>query len=231
MRKNVKIEIRSVQYELCEELLYQFFPTEDDEDGDVDDGIDGVNGTGLTTGITFGGAENDGKLTEFIKNLTDGGDPYDEASNTLELITEGYLDDDGERVTIGYNESEATGMDGSVTEISYAKNDPGLISMLRDGTVKTVMMFESGKRHICVYETPYMPFEICIITAEAVNAIPEKGEIYLDYVVEIKGAAAERTKFCLSVEPLEEDTAPREYDDDDDEIAGETDGDGDGDNK
>lgn len=209
-KTNIRIKIKSVQFDLSEELLYQFFPSEEDEDEEDDYAYD--DGADDAGEATFGSDENDKKLTEFLRSLTD--DDYDyEAANTLELVTDGYLIDDGKRVTIGYNESEATGLDGSVTEISFAKDDPGLISMLRDGTVKTVLTFESGKRHICVYETPYMPFELCVITSEAVNEIAEKGQIYLDYLIEIKGAEAERTKFYLSIEPMGEETVLNEYDD------------------
>ena len=48
-------------------------------------------------------------------------------------------------------------------------------------------------------KTEYMPFEICVNTKEVKNTLLEDGKIYLDYVVEIRGAQAERTLFTIEI--------------------------------
>ena len=123
---------------------------------------------------------------------------YDE-EDAIELNTEGVMNLDGERVELVYEESEITGMEGSRTSVVFDKDNAGLVSMLRDGTVSTALVFERGKRHHCVYNTPIMPFEICVRTLKVENNILESGRLALDYVIEIRGAKAERTKFELEI--------------------------------
>lgn len=107
--------------------------------------------------------------------------------------------DDGERISISYDESEATGMEGSVTTVTFLKSDPSIVSMIREGAVSTTLVFENGKRHHCIYRTPIMPFEICIRTLKVENSLLGVGLLSLDYIVELRGAKAERTKFSMQI--------------------------------
>ena len=100
---------------------------------------------------------------------------------------------------IVYEESELTGMEGSTTQVSFERSCPELITMMRHGTINTILVFEKGKRHICTYQTQYMPFEICVNTKDVQNNLLESGKIDLDYIVEIRGAQAERTRFCIEI--------------------------------
>jgi uncharacterized beta-barrel protein YwiB (DUF1934 family) len=135
--------------------------------------------------------------------LPAGGTPVAEAEpEHLELIMEGRYHDDGHRVTISYKESELTGMEGTTTSIIYQKSEPHVISMVRSGTVRTALVFEEHKRHICVYETPIMPFEVSVQTKKVVNGIEKDGNLRLEYTVELRGANAERTRFSMQLMPV-----------------------------
>lgn len=117
----------------------------------------------------------------------------------MEIKTLGKLKMDGGRTEVSYEESEATGMEGSVTAISFDMTNAGIVTMIRTGMVSTALVFEKGKRHHCVYNTPYMPFELCVKTFEVKNSIAEDGILELDYIIEIRGAKAERTKFSMRI--------------------------------
>ena len=119
----------------------------------------------------------------------------------LEMTTEAIYHDDGHRVCISYKESELSGMAGSKTSVSYHKNEPQMLYMMRDGTVKTAMVFEAGERHTSVYQTPVMPFEVCIFTRTVDNHIEQEGTLRMDYAVELRGAQTERTKFLMRILP------------------------------
>lgn len=125
----------------------------------------------------------------------------EEKPEHLEMTVEGRYHDDGDRVSISYHESELTGMAGSTTTVSFRKNEQGLISMLRHGTVKTALVFEAKRRHVCVYETPVMPFEVCVYTRSVTNALEREGRLTMDYTVELRGAQAEKTRFSLTLLP------------------------------
>ncbi len=117
----------------------------------------------------------------------------------IEISTEGIMCLKDGMVELKYEETELTGMEGSTTSVSFSENEPGLISMFREGSVSTALVFEEGKRHHCIYETPLMPFEICVRTFTVDNRILSDGILKLDYIIEIRGAKAERNKFELRV--------------------------------
>ena len=125
--------------------------------------------------------------------------PGEENGETLEMITEGVVRVRGGRVEIVYDEGELSGMEGSTTVVSYAKDDPKTVSMIRSGAVSTALVFERGVRHLCTYETPYMPFQIGVLALHVDNRLESAGEMMLDYLIEIRGAQAERCKMTLKV--------------------------------
>lgn len=123
----------------------------------------------------------------------------EEVEGPIEMFSEGELYITDDRVIIAYDESELTGMEGSHTQVRFERNAPELVTMMRSGSVNTILVFEEGKRHICTYQTPYMPFEICVFTKQVKNGLLENGVIELDYIVEIRGAQAERTQFKIEI--------------------------------
>ena len=126
----------------------------------------------------------------------------DEGESTIELNSEGVLCIDDKRASILYDESELTGMEGSTTEVGFDLDNAGLVTMMRHGSVSTVLVFEKGKRHICAYKTEYMPFEICVNTKDVQNTLLQDGKIFLDYIIEIRGAQAERTLFTIEISEI-----------------------------
>lgn len=118
---------------------------------------------------------------------------------TVEINTVGVLRETDGRIEVSYEETEVTGMDGSTTAVSFLREQSGIVTMLREGAVSTALVFEEGKRHHCVYNTPFMPFQICVHTLKVDNGIMENKILELDYVVEIRGAQAERTKFRMEL--------------------------------
>lgn len=125
--------------------------------------------------------------------------PGEEDGETLEMVTEGLVRVRGGRVEIVYDEGELSGMEGSTTVVSYAKDDPKTVSMIRSGAVSTALVFERGVRHLCTYETPYMPFQIGVLALCVDNRLESEGVIALDYLIEIRGAQAERCKMTMKV--------------------------------
>ncbi len=135
-------------------------------------------------------------------------DPSECDSEAIELSTEGLLTFDERRVELSYEESDLTGMEGSRTSVSFEPTQSGLVTMTRDGSVSTTLVFEQGRRHHCVYNTPIMPFEICVRTLKVENNVLSNGTLKLDYIIEIRGAQAERTKFELQI--VDNREVPRE---------------------
>ena len=124
------------------------------------------------------------------------GDPEPERT---QIKTLGNFAVNGNVVEVSFDETALTGMEGSRTTVSFDKRTPEIVSMLRTGSVSTALVFEKGKRHHCVYNTPYMTFEVCVHTLDIQNDILDSGTVNIDYIVERRGARAERTKFSMRV--------------------------------
>ena len=123
----------------------------------------------------------------------------DTEPEVIEINTLGMMEEEEGRVEISYEETQATGMEGSSTAVSYLPDEPGVVSMIREGVVSTALVFETGKRHHCVYQTPFMPFEVCVYTKKVENRLADEGYLELDYMIEIRGARAERTQFRMEL--------------------------------
>lgn len=127
------------------------------------------------------------------------GEPETE-SEKVEIDSEGVLRLSDERVEIEYFETELTGMAGACTSISFDRENPGLITMLRTGSVETVLVFEAGQRNACAYNTDVMAFEITVRTWDVRNDMTDDGgEIELDYSLEFRGASTEHTQIKIDV--------------------------------
>jgi uncharacterized beta-barrel protein YwiB (DUF1934 family) len=132
---------------------------------------------------------------ELLKSVTG------EMPEPTEMLMEGKLLTSTYRVELIYAESELTGMQGSMTAIGFDRANPGLVSMMRTGPVRTAMTFEEGRRHICLYNTPYSEFEVCVRTIKVNNRLLEENRLELDYLIEIHGAQAEHCKMTVTVRP------------------------------
>ncbi len=122
-----------------------------------------------------------------------------EMPEPTEFLMEGELATNRTRVELLYEEGELSGMQGSVTAIGFDRDNPSLVSMMRTGPVRTALTFEEGKRHFCLYNTPYSDFEVCVHTVHVENALFTKGYLLLDYIIEIHGAQAEHCVMSISI--------------------------------
>ena len=159
----------------------------------------------LTSRLELGGSlfDDEDENEESEEGGIDFGALLGEMPEPTEMLMEGRLVTNSTRVELMYEESELTGMEGSVTSIGFDRNNPSLVSMMRTGAVRTALTFEEGKRHFCVYNTPYSDFEVCVRAICVENELLTSGKIKLDYVVEIHGAQAEHCKMTIDVRQRE----------------------------
>lgn len=131
-----------------------------------------------------------------------------DAIEKIDLITEGILtvtpdagftEEPSYTVSVSYDETELTGMAGARSTVTYRTSDRGLVTMLRTGMVSTAMTFKAHHRAICTYDTPYMPFSIGIHALTVDNRLDTDGELKLDYIIEIRGARAERCEMAMKI--------------------------------
>lgn len=137
--------------------------------------------------------------TDSAPEASENGDGMEE----LELYTEGLLvyspDGEAAQISLAYDESELTGMDGAHSVLTYHTTEPDLLHLIRSGSVTTALTFKPHHRALCVYETPYMPFQVGIHCLTVDNRLIDEGRLLLDYIIEIRGAQAERCRMELEL--------------------------------
>ena len=118
-------------------------------------------------------------------------------SDTIELVTEGRLTRDEGGYTLSYQESELTGLEGTLTTFQV---EPDRVTLLRVGEFNSQMVFQEGRRHLAMYNTPYGSMTIGVNTRHLHADLTERGgDIEIDYAIEIDHTVAGRNVFQINV--------------------------------
>lgn len=122
----------------------------------------------------------------------EGNDP-----DTVELVTAGRLMKDKAGYTLSYQESEITGLEGTLTTFQV---EPDCITLMRMGEFNSQMVFQPGRRHFSMYNTPYGALSIGINTKKMRADLDESGgQIEINYAIEIDHAVAGENAFHIDV--------------------------------
>ena len=116
----------------------------------------------------------------------------------MELVTAGTLKRDGAGgYTVSYQETELTGLEGTTTRL-YIRD--GQVTLLREGSINSQMVFEEGRRHLSMYETPYGALSIGVNTRRMRSTLGEAGgDLEIDYAIEIDNLIAGQNLFRMNV--------------------------------
>ena len=120
--------------------------------------------------------------------------------DSIELVTRGNLGRQDGILTLSYEESELTGLEGTLTTIQV---EPERVTMLRTGQVNTQMVFQEGRRHLAMYNTPYGAMTVGVNTRHLYAELGEDGgEIEIDYNIEIDHTVTGRNVFRINVKKV-----------------------------
>lgn len=121
-----------------------------------------------------------------------------EEPEQYELVTEGDFERVDGEIRFGYFESELTGLDGVRTDFVITEN--GTILLERSGNVSSHMVFEEGKKHYTMYETPYGAISMGVSALEAAVR-EEDGEINvaIRYIIDVDSSEISRNSFEINV--------------------------------
>ena len=120
-------------------------------------------------------------------------------SDSVELVTDGKYDYSPTGETkLYYSESELTGLEGTTT--SFTVNPMGGIVMSREGKTNTCMVFEQGKKHYFLYDTPFGSATMGVDTSRIRSALNEHGgDMEIDYTVDFEHAVIGRNNFKINI--------------------------------
>lgn len=115
-----------------------------------------------------------------------------------ELVTEGALKRDGDgSITLRYQETELTGLEGTETTFHIV---PGCVTLLRQGQLNSEMVFEQGRRHLSMYATPYGTIAIGVNTHKMDLELDENGgQVEIHYSLEVDHAVVSENLFQIGV--------------------------------
>ena len=122
----------------------------------------------------------------------DGIDP-----DETELMTEGTMALTEDGMVLSYEESELTGMEGTTT--TFEVKGPR-VTLTRSGAVNSQMVFEEGRQHTSLYETPFGELSVDIQTSELKHNLSERGGLMeIKYSIAVEHTVTGRNCFKIRV--------------------------------
>jgi len=115
----------------------------------------------------------------------------------IELVSAGTLEQTENGFTISYQESELTGLEGTTTVLQVTE---GQVTLLRQGEVNSVMVFEEGRQHVSVYDTPAGSLAVSVNTRRLRTELSNQGgDIEVQYTIDIDSAMSGLNLFHIHV--------------------------------
>lgn len=126
----------------------------------------------------------------------------DGPADSMELVTQGVLQKKDGLIILSYQESEVTGLEGTMTTFQV---EPERVTLMRMGEYNSQMVFEEGRRHLSMYNTPYGALSVGVNTRHLLSELDEHGgSIEIDYTLELEHAAIGRNVFLIRVKEAPE---------------------------
>ncbi len=122
--------------------------------------------------------------------------------DTVELVTEGWLEFRDGGWDISYEESELTGMKGVTTQFRV---EPEQVILTRSGALNSQMVFRQETAHDSLYQMEFGALMIRVCTKNLFYDItPDGGVIDLIYDIEIENTQAGVIDYHLDIRVKEE---------------------------
>ena len=117
--------------------------------------------------------------------------------DATELMTEGIMEVTDDGIVLSYEESELTGMEGTTT--TFEVKGPR-VTLTRSGEVNSQMVFEEGRQHTSLYETPFGELSVDIQTSELKHNLSERGGLMeIKYSIAVEHTVTGRNCFKIRV--------------------------------
>ncbi len=166
MKKNVNIRIKEIWHNNIDEEILNAYSPDEDLQQEIND---------ICQKLLSGAAEPCG-------------------TPQVEFTTCGVLEEQSDGISITYEESELTGMQGAVTQFFIANN--GSVTMSRSGENSLNLVFEKDKNYICPNgDEPFL-----VTTRELKNSISNSGgSLDISYTINVGGSLTEHNEFNIDI--------------------------------
>ena len=117
--------------------------------------------------------------------------------DATELMTEGTMEVTEDGIVLSYEESELTGMEGTTT--TFEVKGPR-VTLTRSGAVNSQMVFEEGRQHTSLYETPFGELTVDIQTSTLKHNLTQRGGVMeIKYSIAVEHTVTGRNCFKIRV--------------------------------
>ncbi len=138
------------------------------------------------------------KIKIFAIVMRGEGDDVDK--DNIRITSEGVMSIEDGRVEVAYE--ELMGEDGYVQNVlSFAADEPGVVTLVREGSASTVMTFSEKGRYKGTYDVGFASFEMTVAAKSVSNKVTfEKGGVLLlDYNTELQGVSVQSSRFRFTI--------------------------------
>ena len=121
----------------------------------------------------------------------------DQDPEVIELVTEGVMENHGERWDLSYEESDLTGLAGVTTTFQI---EPGKVILNRTGKLNSQMVFVEGQQHDSLYQMEFGALMLSVRASRVEYQLTEEGgTVDLTYQIEIEQTSAGTIEYHLEI--------------------------------
>lgn len=136
-------------------------------------------------------------MTQVVLSIRGSQEYPGQTPEVLELTTDGTMEFRDGGWNISYQESALTGLEGVTTTFRV---EPERVTLTREGTLNSQMVFQLGVDHESLYQ---MPFGALLLTVRATHLfydiVPDGGVIDLSYNINIENQEAGVIDYHLDI--------------------------------
>ena len=115
----------------------------------------------------------------------------------VELMTEGTMTVEEDAITLAYEETELTGMEGTTTTFRICGDT---VTLTRSGRINSQMIFQEDRPHSSLYTTPWGQLEVDITTQKLLHRITERGGVMeIRYTIAVGHQVTGRNQYKVRV--------------------------------
>ena len=122
-------------------------------------------------------------------------------SDEMEFVTEAKLYKRNGALYLLYEESEFSGMPGCRTRLRLRDDEVQMKRFGEGAGIGNELRFKKGSRYTGLYETPFGPIEMEVLTNDVASTISEEGtgQVDIDYEVSLKGLREGRNRMNITL--------------------------------
>ena len=122
-------------------------------------------------------------------------------SDEMEFVTEAKLYKRNGALYLLYEESEFSGMPGCRTRLRLRDDEVQMKRFGEGAGIGNELRFKKGSRYTGLYETPFGPIEMEVLTNDVASTISKEGtgQVDIDYEVSLKGLLEGRNRMNITL--------------------------------